>query len=156
MRRADADLPIYNVWTGAEIVDRRTWFYGVVGTVFIGFGLAALFMASVGLYGVLSFAVSRRTQEMGIRMALGAGAREVVGLVARQGAAQLAIGLGVGLALAFGLTRLIGLLMYQVDPQNPVVFVGVVATIVLVGMAAAIVPARRATSVDPVEALRSE
>jgi hypothetical protein len=156
VRRIDPDLPIYNVFSQAEVIERGTWFYGVFGTVFIVFGAAALFMASVGLYGVLSFAVSRRTQEMGIRMSLGAGAREVVGLVARQGAAQLAIGLGVGLALAFGLTRLIGLLMYQVDPQNPVVFVGVVATIVLVGMAAAIVPARRATSVDPVEALRSE
>ena len=156
VQRVDPDLPIFNVWTGTEIIDRSTWFYAVFGTVFIAFGLSALFMASVGLYGVLSFAVSRRTQEMGIRMALGAGAREVIGLVARQGATQLGIGLGIGLALAFGVTRVIGILMYDVDPQDPVVFGGVILTIVLVGMAAGFVPARKATSVDPVEALRAE
>ena len=156
LRRVDPDLPLFNVRTQAEVIRRRTWFYQVFGTVFIVFGLAALFMASVGLYGVLSFAVSRRTQEMGIRMALGAGAREVVGLVARQGAAQLGIGLAIGMTLAFGVTRLIGLLMYRVDPQDPVVFGGVPLAIVLVGMAAAWFPARRATRVDPVEALRHE
>jgi putative ABC transport system permease protein len=101
-------------------------------------------------------AVSRRTQEMGIRMALGADARDVVGLVARQGATQISIGLGIGLALAFGLTRVIGLLMYRVDPQDPLVFGGVVVMIALVGVAAGFFPARRATGVDPVEALRYE
>jgi ABC-type antimicrobial peptide transport system permease subunit len=128
----------------------------VFGTVFIVFGAAALFMATVGLYGVLSFAVSRRTQEMGIRMALGAASRDVVGLVARQGARQLGIGVTIGLLLAFGVTRVIGLLMYQVDPQDPTVFGAVLAVIVVVGMSAAIVPARRATGVDPVTALRAE
>ena len=156
VRRLDPDLPIYNVFSQAEIIERSTWHYGVFGTVFIVFGAAALFMASVGLYGVLSFAVSRRTQEMGIRMALGAGSREVVALVARQGVGQLGIGLGIGLLLAFGVTRLVSILMYDVDPQDPVVFAGVLALILLVGIAAAVFPARRATSVDPVEALRSE
>ena len=154
VRRLDADLPIYNVRTEAEVIDRGIWFFSVFGTVFIVFGLAALFMASVGLYGVLSFAVSRRTQEMGIRMALGAGSGDVVRLVARQGAAQLAVGLGVGLALAFGVTRLITILMFNVDPQDPLVFGLVFGAIIVVGMAAAVFPARRATSVDPVEALR--
>ena len=156
VRRFDNDLPIYDVFSQAEVIDREIWFYGVFGVVFIVFGAAALFMASVGLYGVLSFAVSRRTQEMGIRMALGAGSREVVRLVARQGAGQLAIGLGIGLALAFGVTRMIGLLMYDVDPQDPTVFAAVVGLIVVVGMAAAVFPARRATSVDPVVALRAD
>ena len=156
VRLADPDLPIFDIWTQADIIDRRTWFFGVFGTLFIAFGAAAMFMASVGLYGVLSFAVSRRTQEMGIRMALGAGARDVVGLVARQGATQLSIGLGIGLALAFGLTRVIGPLMYRVDPQDPLVFGGVVVMIALVGVAAGFFPARRATGVDPVEALRYE
>lgn len=156
VRRVDPDLPIYNVFTEAEVVDRQVWFFGVFGTVFIVFGVAALFMASVGLYGVLSFAVSRRTQEMGIRMALGAASRDVVGLVARQGAQQLGIGLAIGLALAFGVTRVIGILMYQVDPQDPVVFGTVISLIVVVGMAAAVFPARRATTVDPVVALRAE
>jgi putative ABC transport system permease protein len=156
VRRVDPDLPIYNVFSEAEVVDRAVWFYRVFGTVFITFGLAALFMASVGLYGVLSFAVSRRTQEMGIRMALGAASGDVVRLVARQGAGQLGIGLLIGLGLAFGVTRAVSILMYQVDPQDPVVFGGVFALIVLVGVAAAVFPARRATSVDPVQALRAE
>ena len=156
VRRVDPDIPIYYAFSQAEVIDRAIWFYGVFGTVFIVFGLAALFMASVGLYGVLSFAVTRRTQEMGIRMALGAGSQQVIGLVARQGAAQLGVGLAIGLALAFGLTRLIGLMMYNVDPQDPVVFAGVLGVITVVGMAAAVFPARRATSVDPVEALRSD
>ena len=117
---------------------------------------AALFMASVGLYGVLSFAVTRRTSEMGIRMALGAAGRDVIGLVARQGATQLGVGLGLGMVMAFGLTRLLSFLMYDVDPQDTTVFAGVFLTILVVGMAAAIVPARRATGVSPVVALRSE
>ena len=154
--RLDPDLPIYDVFSEAEVVDRQIWFFGVFGTVFIVFGLAALFMASVGLYGVLSFAVSRRTQEMGIRMALGAASGDVIRLVARQGASQLGIGLAVGLALAFGVTRIVALLMYQVDPQDPTVFGAVITLIVVVGMAAAFFPARRATSVDPVRALRAE
>lgn len=156
VRRLDPDLPIYNVFSERDVIDRSIWFYGVFGTVFIVFGAAALFMASVGLYGVLCFAVSRRTQEMGIRMALGAGSGDVVRLVARQGASQLAIGLVIGLALAFGVTRVVSILMYDVDPQDPVVFASVLGLIVTVGMAAAVFPARRATSVDPVEALRSE
>jgi ABC-type antimicrobial peptide transport system permease subunit len=152
--RVDPELPIYDVWTEVELIERRTWFIGVFGTVFIVFGLAALFMASVGLYGVLAFAVSRRTQEMGIRMALGASTADVIKLVLRQGASQLGIGLALGLALAFGVTRLIGFVMYNVDPQDPLVFGGVLAVIVLVGLAAAFFPARRASGVDPVVALR--
>jgi ABC-type antimicrobial peptide transport system permease subunit len=93
---------------------------------------------------------------MGIRMALGAGSRDVIGLVARQGAGQLAIGLGIGFVLAFGVTRVVSFLMYDVDPRDPTVFGAVFGLIVLVGMAAAVFPAWRATSVSPVEALRSE
>lgn len=156
VRRVDADLPIFDVFSQAEVADRQTWFFGTFGTVFIVFGVAALLMASVGLYGMLSFAVSRRTQEMGIRMALGAAPRDVIGFVARQGALQLGIGLAIGLAMAFGVTRVVAILMYQVDPQDPAVFGGVISLIVVVGMAAAYFPARRATSVDPVEALRAE
>jgi predicted permease len=152
--RVDPELPIFDVWSEVEVIDRRTWFIGVFGTVFIVFGLAALFMASVGLYGVLAFSVSRRTQEMGIRMALGASTADVIKLVLRQGVSQLGIGLALGLALAFGVTRVIGIVMYNVDPQDPLVFGGVLAVIVLVGMAAAFFPARRATGVDPVVALR--
>jgi len=156
VRALDPNLPIYNVRTIADEVDRNTWFYSVFGSVFIVFGLAALFMASVGLYGVLSFSVSRRIQEMGIRMALGAGARDVVGLVLRRGILQLAIGLSIGLVLAFLLSQVVGILMYQVDPRDPMVFSLVVAVIVAVSLLASWVPARRATAVDPMVALRYE
>jgi ABC-type antimicrobial peptide transport system permease subunit len=142
------------VRTEGEVIHRNSWFIGVFGTVFIAFGVCALFMATIGLYGVLSFAVNRRRQEMGIRMALGATSSDVVRLVFRQGVSQLGVGLVLGLGLAFGVTRLIGVLMYQVDPQDPVVFGAVFGVIVVVGAAASLIPARRATSVDPVEALR--
>ncbi|MEQ9570098.1 MAG: FtsX-like permease family protein, partial [Longimicrobiales bacterium] len=89
VREIDPNLPLYDVRTAEQAVWESSWFYSVFGTVFVAFGLAALFMASVGLYGVLSFSVSRRTQEMGIRMALGAAGRDVRALILRQGAVQV-------------------------------------------------------------------
>lgn len=150
------NLPIYNVDSMEGVIRQETWFYYVFGTLFIAFGAAALFMATVGLYGVLSFSVSRRTREMGIRMALGATGRDVIRLVLHQGGKQIAVGLGLGLLLAFGVTRVIGLLMFEVTPQDPPVFTGVVLTIAAVGLLASLVPARRATRTHPTAALRYE
>jgi predicted permease len=150
------NLPIYNVDDMTGRVREATWFYFVFGTLFIAFGAAALFMATVGLYGVLSFSVSRRMREMGIRMALGAAPRDVIGLVVRQGGIQLAIGLGIGLLMAFGLTRVIGILMFEVTPSDPLVFSSVVGVIAAVGLLASLVPASKATRAEPVSALRSE
>ncbi len=121
-----------------------------------GFGGAALFMATVGLYGVLSFSVSRRLKEMGIRMALGAGAQDVVRLVVWQGGKQIVVGLALGLVMAYGVTRVIGILMFEVTPQDPPVFTIVFVTIALVGFLASLIPARRATAVSPIVALRCE
>ena len=156
VRSVDIDLPLYDVRTVAEAVDRTSWFYRVFGSVFVIFGAVALFMASVGLYGVLAFSVSRRTQEMGIRMALGAGRAQVMRLVLRQGLTQIGVGLGVGLAMAFGLSSLLSFLMFGVDPRDPLVFGGVLLLTLSVGIAASLLPARRATSVHPSVALRSE
>jgi hypothetical protein len=150
------NLPIYNVDSMKGIIREQTWFYYVFGTLFIAFGAAALFMATVGLYGVLSFSVSRRTREMGIRMALGATGRDVIRLVLRQGGKQIAVGLGVGLLLALGVTRVIGLLMFEVTPQDPPVFSVVILMIAAVGLLASLVPARRATRTHPTAALRYE
>jgi len=150
------NLPIYDVDSMEGVAKQAGWFYIVFGTLFIAFGAAALFMATVGLYGVLSFSVSRRMREMGIRMALGASSRDVIGLVVRQGGVQLAFGLGVGLLLAFGLTRIIGLIMFEVTPKDPLVFSAVVAVIAGVGLLASFIPASRATRAEPVSALRSE
>ena len=156
VRGINPNLPIYNVDSMRGVIHREGWFYIVFGTLFIVFGGAALFMATVGLYGVLSFSVSRRTREMGIRMALGADAHDVVRLVLRQGGVQLAFGLGIGLLLALGLTRVIGFLMFEVTPRDPPVFALVLLTIAAVGLLASLVPARRATRTHPVVALRAE
>jgi predicted permease len=154
VQTVDPDLPIYQVRSIREVVDLNSWFFSVFGTIFIVFGIAALLMASVGLYGVLAFSVSRRITEMGIRMALGAGGRQVMRLILRQGAHQIGIGLALGLALAWGVSRVAQLVMYEVQPRDPTVFGAVVITIVIVGLVASWVPARRATRVDPMVALR--
>jgi len=156
VRTVDADVPIFNVRTVAEAAARSSWFYRVFGSVFVTFGAVALFMATVGLYGVLSFSVSRRVQEVGIRMALGAGRRQVVGLVLRQGLVQMGIGVVVGVGMAAALSQVVGFLMFGVNPRDPVVFGSVVLLTLAVGVAASLVPARRATSVDPMVALRAE
>ena len=156
VRTLNPNLPIYEVDSMKGAIRQASWYYYVFGTLFIAFGAAALFMATVGLYGVLSFSVSRRIREMGIRMALGASARDVIRLVMRQGGKQIAIGLLLGLVAAFGLTRVIGILMFEVTPQDPQVFTAVVLIIAAVGTLASLVPARRATRTEPTVALRSE
>jgi hypothetical protein len=155
-RALDPDVPIFELRTIAESAERSRWFYDVFGSVFVVFGIVAVFMASVGLYGVLSFSVSRRTQEIGIRMALGAGRREVLRLVLRQGLTHIGIGLGIGLVAAAGLSRVLRILLFQVDPRDPLVFGGVVLLVVAVGLAASLTPAGRASSVDPMVALRTD
>lgn len=152
----DPNLPIYQVDSMKGVIKQGSWYFYVFGTLFIVFGAAALFMATVGLYGVLAFSVSRRTRELGIRMALGANAGDVIRLVLRQGGKQLAIGLVAGLLIAFGLTRVIGILMFEVTPQDPPVFTLVVLLIAVVGLLASFLPARKATGVQPVVALRTE
>ena len=156
VRGLNPNLPIYNVDSLRGVIRQATWFYQVFGTLFIVFGGAALFMATVGLYGVLSFSVSRRTKEMGIRMALGASARDVIRMVMLQGGRQLAVGLSLGLVVAYGLTRVIGILMFEITPQDPPVFTTVVVIITGVGLLASLVPARRATRTQPTVALRYE
>ena len=150
------DIPIYWVYSLKEAVARPTWFIRVFGTMFMIFGVIALFLASIGLYAVMSFSVSRRTREVGIRMALGARGQDVVGMIFRQGALQLTIGMIVGLALAMGVSQLMTIILFDVQPRDPVIFTGVAVVLVAVGLMACLIPARRATRVDPLVALRSE
>ena len=153
---ADVDTPVYFVRTLQTAIDEGIWFYRIFGNLFLAFGLSALFLASVGLYGVMSFSVSRRIQEMGIRMALGAEARQVVGLVLRQGMGQIAAGVVLGAGLAYLVARTLTLVLYQVEPGDPATFTAVVALLTVTGALASAVPARRATRVDPMQALRYE
>jgi predicted permease len=120
------------------------------------FGLLALLLAVVGLYGVISYAVAQRTQEIGVRMALGARRSDVVGLVLGQGLRLTAIGMAIGTLGALGVTRVLGSLLYGVSPTDPLSFVAVAVLLMLVAIAAAYLPARRATRVDPIRTLRAE
>jgi ABC-type antimicrobial peptide transport system permease subunit len=152
----DQDLPIYHVNSLAGAIHTETWFYRLFGGVFIVFGFVALFLASVGLYGVMSFSVKQRTREVGIRMALGAQVRDVLKLIMRQGFTQIAIGLAFGLSLAVGVSQGVQLVLFQVNPRDPGVFAGVVVTLLITGLVACFIPALRAARVDPLVALRSE
>jgi predicted permease len=150
------DLPIYWPMTLTDAIAEQLWFVRVFGTMFMIFGLVALFLASIGLYAVMSFAVSRRTREVGIRMALGASPRRVVRLIFANGAWQLGLGLGIGLVLAAGISQLLTVILFDVQPLDPAVFSGVAATLAFTGAVACFLPARRATRVDPAEAMRAE
>ncbi|HYC31505.1 MAG TPA: ABC transporter permease, partial [Gemmatimonadales bacterium] len=152
----DPDLPVFNVMSHAELVARRTWFYRVFGTLFMVAGLVALFLAAIGLYGVMAFSVSRRRHEFGVRMALGASAHGILRMVLGQGLRQLAIGIAVGLGMGMLLARGLQLVLFGVDPADAQVYGGIVAVLGLTGIAACVVPARRATRVEPSIALRSE
>ncbi|MGH7679907.1 MAG: ABC transporter permease, partial [Gemmatimonadaceae bacterium] len=150
----DPDLPLYWVYSMPEAIARPTWFVRVFGTMFMIFGGIALFLAGIGLYAVMAFSVSRRTREVGIRMALGAKAADVVRMIFGQGMWQLGIGLVLGLGLAAGVSQLLSLILFDVQPRDPMIFGGVVAVLAAAGLLACLIPAARATRVDPMVALR--
>ncbi|HJU66094.1 MAG TPA: ABC transporter permease [Gemmatimonadaceae bacterium] len=152
----DADIPIYWVYSMKEALARPTWFIRVFGTMFMIFGFMALFLAAVGLYAVMSFSVSRRTRELGIRMALGAQGRDVVRMIFKQGLLQITVGMVLGLALAAGVSRLLSEILFDVQPRDPVIFGSVALVLTLTGILACLLPAKRATRVDPLLALRME
>lgn len=152
----DQDIPLYWVQTHQAAIDEQTWFFRIFGNLFMVFGFVALFLAAVGLYGVMSASVSNRTSEMGIRMALGAQGGDVLRLVMKQGAVQVGIGMAFGLALAALLSRGLELVLFQVEPWDPLVFALIAVVLAAVGMLASYIPALRATRVDPAVALRYE
>lgn len=152
----NADIPLYWAQPLDAAIAEQLWFVRVFGTMFMIFGFAALFLASVGLYAVMSFSVVRRTREMGIRMALGAQGSHVVRMIFGQGAMQLGVGMALGLALALGISRLLSAILFDVQPRDPQIFGGVAGVLAIVGLLACLIPAQRATRVDPLIALRSD
>ncbi len=152
----DPNLPIYAVESMDEVIRTATVAFGVLSRTFSVFGAIALFMSAVGLYGVMAFSVSRRTQEMGIRMALGAQGKDIIGLVLKKGMAQLGVGVALGLGLGLVMARPLQVALFQVNPNDPTVYAAIVVTFTLAGLLACMVPALRATRVNLVEALRRE
>jgi putative ABC transport system permease protein len=156
VREIDPDVPVADVRTMEDVVD------GTLGqsraiTVLLGaFAAAALVLAGAGIYGVMAYSVSRRTPEIGLRVALGARPVQILGMVVRQSLALTAAGTTAGVAAALGLTRTLTALLYDTAPADPKVFAAVVLMLAVTAVGAALVPAWRAARVDPTTALRIE
>ncbi|HYY99651.1 MAG TPA: FtsX-like permease family protein, partial [Pyrinomonadaceae bacterium] len=152
----DSQIPLTKVLTMEEVaatsVAGRRFQTALLGV----FALVALALAAVGIYGLISYSVGQRTHEIGVRMALGAGRRDILGLVVRQGLALACAGLAAGLAGSFALTRLLAGIVYGVSPTDPATYAALSLFLLLVALLACYLPARRATKVDPMEALRYE
>jgi predicted permease len=149
------DMPLVGISTVGQLLSNSLWASRLGASLLAAFGALALVLASVGIYGVMSYAVSQRAQEIGIRMALGADRRTVMLLVLRQGMLVVGLGLAIGLLAAFALSRLVVALLF-VSPSDPLVFLGMGCTLAAVGALANLFPALRATTVDPLVALRYE
>jgi predicted permease len=156
VRRVDATLPITNVTTQTEQVERRFTQERLFANAYTIFGGLALTLAAVGLFGLMSYSVSRRTNEIGIRMALGADRRRVALMVLGESLLLVVIGVGLGLAAAVGAGRFVRATLFGLTPTDAVTFTAAITLLVAVGVLAAYLPARRASRVDPMAALRQE
>lgn len=156
IREAEPSLLVLEVKTMENLLDVRLFGPRAAAFLLGIFGALALLLSSIGLYGVVSFSVSRRVREMGIRMSLGADARQVLRMVVGRALGMVVVGGVVGLAVAFVLARLVRTFLVGIAPGDPLTLIGVPLLLVTVAMVAALIPARRASRVNPVEALRSE
>ena len=152
----DPDLSMFEVHRMTEQLDRSLWARRAYSWLFSAFSLVALVLAAAGIYGVISYSVSQRTHEIGIRMALGASPREVLTDVIRGGMALVAIGAAIGLAVTLAAATLLETLLFGVSPRDPSIYLVVLLTVAGVGLLANALPARRAAGLDPMRALRSE
>ncbi len=152
----DRDLPVFNVRTQTEQIDAllsREWLFLALTS---GVGLLALVLASIGIYGVLAQGVSRRTNEIGVRLALGASRRDVLVMILREASSLAALGAVIGVVTAALLSRYVRTMLFGVTPGDPATFVGAVVAMMLVALLAGWIPARRASRLDPMAALRHE
>ena len=156
LRAIDPDLSLFQIRTMAENFAEQRWQYTVFGSMFAFFAFIALMLSAVGLYAVTAYSVTQRTQEIGVRMALGAQSSQVLWLFQRRILVQLAIGLVIGLAGAVGVGRLLRGVLVRTQPTDLATLGSIAALLVLVALAAGLWPARRATRLDPVVALRNE
>ena len=154
--RANSNLPLFEVRTQTEQIEDILVQERMMARISTFFALLALALACIGLYGLLSYEVSRRTREIGIRMALGAQRGSVLGLVIRQGIGLAIVGAAVGIGVALGVTRYLKSMLYDVRTDDPATMIGVAVLLAIVAVVACYVPARRATRVDPMVALRYE
>jgi putative ABC transport system permease protein len=152
----DKDVPMFGVKTMEEYLSASVAAPRFITTLLSIFAAVALILTIVGLYGVMSYSVAQRTNEIGIRMALGAQTRDVLRLIVGQGLLLVLIGLGIGLGGALALSWLLRSLLFGVTAKDPLTLVAVAVLLVLVAIVACYIPARRATKVDPMEALRYE
>jgi hypothetical protein len=152
----DGNLPIFYLRAESVTIDQLLFQERLIARLSIFFGVLALVLACIGLYGLLSYEVSRRTREIGIRMALGAEQRSVLRIVVGQGLALTITGGVFGIAAALGVTRYLASVLYGVRPGDAITLIAVLAILLFVALAACLIPARRATRVDPMVALRNE
>jgi putative ABC transport system permease protein len=149
-------MAIFNIRTLDDVVARELGQFRVMAIFVVLFGALALFLSAVGLYGVQSFLVARRTREIGIRMALGAFERQVAGAVMGRGVGLAAVGVLLGVVAAYASAQFIQSLLFGVEARDPLTFVTVPIVLLLVSAVASLIPAMRASRVDPVEALRED
>jgi ABC-type lipoprotein release transport system permease subunit len=152
----DAQLPVAKIRTMEQVISDSTARQNFNMLLLTIFAAVALLLAAIGIYGLMSYSVEQRTQEIGIRVALGASGGDMLRMVILRGLALAGIGLAVGLAAAFGITRVLASLLFGVKANDPIAFASVALTLAVVAWAAAYIPARRATHIDPIIALRYE
>jgi ABC-type antimicrobial peptide transport system permease subunit len=152
----DKDLPILDMRTQTQQIDATLAQERVFAILSTGFGVLALILASIGIYGVMSYTVARRTNEIGIRMALGARSGAVLGMILRESLWLTLAGVAVGLAAAGGLAKFAESMLFGLKPRDPLTFAGAAVLLLAVALAAGFTPARRASTVDPMQALRHE
>ncbi len=156
VRRIDPDVPLAEVKVMPRVIAERNFEPRVYGLMFSIFAVSALVLAVIGIYGVMAYSVAQRTHEFGVRIALGARPRDVLLLVLRAGVRLVILGLIIGVPVAFGMGRGLGGLLYGVKPSDPATFIGIPLLLGAVALVASVVPARRATRVEPIVALRND